>query len=254
VRYIPESSIVAIVIGDDNEPMKQLLGTGFVVGQPGSLSVVTARHVVDEVNLASGEQIAIAFRDSVGITFLVNPPTKLPSKHDVAILDASMLEGPIPMLFALGPIPQNIDILSYEYSSTMIERMSSGLTKVSVEPHMHKGNIVLSFKSTFPEGTPTPALLTSFPALKGASGAPVFLSHNGAVIGMLVENYERHLLPAQVEHVTSSKGPVDEIRYFLPMGKALASSVIIKCLNELSTPFEIIEWDAGFPTTFSGKT
>jgi len=70
---------------------------------------------------------------------------------------------------------------------------------------------------------PTEVLDLSFPALKGSSGAPIIVEHDGMVTGMIVANIERHLLPAQVERIETVDGIVEERRYFLPIGKAISS-------------------------------
>lgn len=57
---------------------------------------------------------------------------------------------------------------------------------------------------------PTEVLDLSFPALKGSSGAPIIVEHDGMVTGMIVANIERHLLPAQVERIETVDGIVEE--------------------------------------------
>jgi hypothetical protein len=75
------------------------------------------------------------------------------------------------------------------------------------------------YVSTWPEHVPTPVMLTSFPALKGASGAPIF-TLSKACSSIFSGEYR------------------DETRYFLPCGKALGRVVIAKCLEGLGVPFE----------------
>jgi hypothetical protein len=55
----------------------------------------------------------------------------------------------------------------------------------------------------------------SYPALKGASGAPVFLEHGLAVVGVIVANHERELMPAQILRAVGEDGAlIEEARYF----------------------------------------
>jgi len=62
---------------------------------------------------------------------------------------------------------------------------------------------------------------TSFPALQGASGAPVLLNLDFSVVGMLVANVERHLLPAQIVRIEDGPATSEETRYYMPFGQAL---------------------------------
>ena len=133
----------------------------------------------------------------------------------------------------------------YEYSSTRIEQTPAGGTHVSFEPYAHKGNIVRFFDSTFPEKIPTPSILTSFPALQGASGAPILTAtlskKSFSVVGMTVANLERHLLPAQVVQIHDGDTYQESTTYYLPFGKALARSIVAKCLEGMNIPFSYAE-------------
>jgi hypothetical protein len=62
----------------------------------------------------------------------------------------------------------------------------------------------------------------SFPALRGASGAPVVEIRGTALFahGVIVANTEHHLLPAHIETVLDSKNQLlEERKYFLPQGR-----------------------------------
>lgn len=64
----------------------------------------------------------------------------------------------------------------------------------------------------------------SFPALRGASGAPV-VEHNGAmwgVHGVIVANVAQHLIPAEIVTVLEADNSlIEERRYYLPQGAAV---------------------------------
>ena len=242
---IPENSIVPIVRAVAGQPVKQLLGTGFFVGVQGSLRIVTAKHVLESNPLASGEAYAIAFREERGIRFRSIDDYIGSFKHDIALIDGSGFPLAIPLPLAVGIAPLNVDVITYEYSTTRIEHLLDGTTKISIEPLMHKGNVMRHYVSDFPESIPTPSFLTSFPALQGASGAPVMMSHNSAVIGLLTANYERHLLPAQIVKITHDDHTSEETSYFLPLGKAISISLVAAMLDELKAPYEKRRWEEG---------
>jgi len=108
-----------------------------------------------------------------------------------------------------------------EFSGTHEEALQDGTLAMNLVWYNHKGHIIRSYMSQYPEKVPTDSLDLSFPALRGASGAPVLSERQGAVIGMIVANVERHLLPAQVERIEHDARLTEERRYFLPFGKAI---------------------------------
>jgi hypothetical protein len=44
---------------------------------------------------------------------------------------------------------------------------------------------------------------------------------SGRVLGMIVANTERHLLPAHLERIERSDNSIEEIRYFAPYAQAI---------------------------------
>jgi len=55
-------------------------------------------------------------------------------------------------------------------------------------------------------------------------------SPDHAVVGMIVANHERHLLPAQVVRVEEEP---KEVRYFLPLGLAIGVEALTEVLDEV---------------------
>jgi len=161
------------------------------------------------------------------------------------VVDHQYLPEAVPLAIGRNDPALNADVFSYEYSSTRIERTPTGGTHVSFEPYSHKGNIVRSYESTFPEKVKTAAILTSFPALRGASGAPILAAtlskKSFAVVGMTVANVDRHLLPAQLVEIHDGESYKESTTYFLPFGKALARSVVAHCLEGMQIPFSYAE-------------
>jgi hypothetical protein len=96
---------------------------------------------------------------------------------------------------------------------------------------MYKGNILCYYPSRDPRIEKTPVFDTSFPALQGASGAPVVAHRpNFPVVGMIVSNVESEPIPAQTIRIGSGE---EEIRYFLPTGHGIAAEVIIKFFTSI---------------------
>jgi hypothetical protein len=237
----PERSIVPIVRSRGEVPVSQFLGTGFFVGTPECLHVVSAGHVFTGNPLAEDERYVIAFPEETGMRFREISKVNGSPDLDIAVFDGSGFPNAVPLALASDDAALNADLLMYEYSSTRIERPNPRDTRVTFEPNLHKGHAMRYFLSEFPEKRPTPSFITSFPALRGASGAPVLegapVWKEFAVTGMMVANLERHLLPAQIERVDDGGSRSEEVRYFLPVGKALARSLIVQALTDLGVPF-----------------
>ncbi len=228
---VSRAVVPVVKLADENEWVTELLGTGFFVGTIPIL--VTAAHVVRNNPLGSGEAYGCAFLQSDGkvkIGRFEDP--ELSGSYDIAAFSAKGLASAVPLTISKTEVDSNVDVLTFEFSQTRIAVTDDRL-KVSFDPFTHKGNVLRHYNSNFPETTPTRCLDTSFPALQGASGAPVLRASDFAVVGMLVANHERHLLPAQILRIEGSDGPAEEVKYFLPTGKALAPSAIVGFLNEV---------------------
>jgi hypothetical protein len=78
----------------------------------------------------------------------------------------------------------------------------------------------------------------SYPALKGASGAPVFFETSQRIVGVIVANLERELLPAQVLSAYREDGSKsEEISYFLPNGIAIGCDHVAELVAEAERTF-----------------
>jgi hypothetical protein len=195
------------------------LGTGFFIRGDGTF--LTAKHVLEGVTLRSGE--------CFGAVILPGGPTAHPvsdvtfaERFDIALARAEGVDDVLPLEIATEDAPANRDVLTVEFSGTESRLLEDGRTAMHFTPYYRKGHVICSYPSTYPEATPTLCHDLSFPALRGASGAPVIVEADGSVTGMVVANVERHLLPAQVERVELGSDQREEIRYFLPIGKAIA--------------------------------
>jgi hypothetical protein len=73
----------------------------------------------------------------------------------------------------------------------------------------------------------------SFPALRGASGAPVVDSHPPfEVWGVVTANTAYEIHPAQVERIVEEDGKItEETRFYLPQALAIHVSKVRKLLE-----------------------
>ncbi len=215
----------------NQEEFRGLLGTGFVVGSE-TQWLLTAGHVFHDDPRAGDEEYGVLFYHHGNLKIGVISEPLLSSSHDIAAVNLRGVEGLTSLPVLSKQISGNVDVLTFEYSATTANRLDDGRLGANFVPFTHKGNILRHYESDFPERMPTAVMDTSFPALQGASGAPVMRAKDFAVAGMLIANHERHLLPAQIVRIEHTESAVEETKYFLPTGKALASSVITSFLEE----------------------
>jgi len=238
----PERAIVPIVRYAPDRIISEVLGTGFFVGDGTVKHLVTARHVIQNAPLAEGEKYALLLTEDKGVALIAISQIRAAADFDVTVcsVEQSLLGSAVPLALATSDPALNEDVSSFEYSSTRFDRTDMGY-HVSFEPYAHKGNVVRSYVSTFPEAIKTPCLLTSYPALQGASGAPVIATIKApkqfAVGGMLVANAERHLIPAQIVTIHDGPSYKESTSYFLAFGKAVSWAVLAQCLEGMNVPF-----------------
>lgn len=207
---------------------RRFLGTAFMVSPNRFL---TAGHCLDGVELENDEVVAGVFLiDDESKAFAVKDIV-LDKRHDVAhgTIVGRNPESEFLRIHDSPVLPYSADVLTIEYSGTE-ENVDVGRDRGAIQftPYFRKGNLVAAYSTTFGFRELTNCLDLSFPALKGASGAPVMYLDSGLVVGMIVGNVERHLMPAQIETVVSSSGEVDsETRYFLPVGRAIRSEYLL---------------------------
>lgn len=205
---------------------------------------ITAAHVFANNPIGPGENYAIVIREGDLLAVREASDIRLSNRFDMAAFAAASLAS-VPIRLAQSEPALNADLLSYEYSGTRFIRQPDGKLNVHFEPNSHKGHTVRRYISDYPERFPTPSCLVSFPALQGASGAPLLTfaapSHEFAIAGMLVANLEAELLPAQVVRIEDEKGRLEEIKYFLPHGKAISQAGLVASLNELRVVYEMAE-------------
>jgi hypothetical protein len=140
-------------------------------------------------------------------------------EFDLALLDASPFRPEYSVMPAdNGQIANNIPVLCYEYGTT---QTIAGVAHLA--PAMRMGNVtrVIDLSDRFGRAGES-ALELSFPALRGASGAPVISSQGFYLWGIVIANIEYHLLPAQIISVLDETNQVyEETKYMLPQAVAV---------------------------------
>ena len=188
-------------------------GTGFFIGPNPML--VTCYHVVKDV---TGE---------LGISPIHTVPDLYPAKviatdpsTDLAILEVPGYQPPnVLPLSADTDHHGNRLVVCHEFSNTR-----KGVDKTVLSSGSRVGNIIRSIKRyDLANVGEINALELSFPALKGASGAPIMANDgNYAVLGIVVGNVEHELLPVQIETIlTDANDLLEERKYMLPQGIAI---------------------------------
>lgn len=240
----PANAIFPLV-GRQGGRTTKLYGTGFFIASDGTF--MTARHVLD-VTLEPGEEIVILRQgpvlptDPLGIEYETREVKILDARFslqfDIAVAQA-VEPGEVEVLsIAADDPPINLDVLTMEFGgSAPEERGDPPRRHWNLNPYHRKGHILRTFRSEYPEREhPVLCLELSFPALFGASGAPILVEKTGDVVGMIVANVELHLLPAHVEKIESAGGTKEERRYYLPSGKAIHWSHLSNFLRPDTSP------------------
>jgi hypothetical protein len=208
----PSETFVPILGFDERSNTKVFLGTGTFVGDKPWL--VTAEHVV---------------RDWSGILgiFCVEKPTRIYEAkllHSDPQVDLALLEVPTyspsktVQLAEDAEIRYNLTVVCYEYGTTRTHG-----TLIDFAPATRLGNVTrqLNLSDRFNKAGEN-ILELSFPALRGASGAPVLSNHDLKLWGIVIANTSYHLLPAQIESVLDEKNNlIEETHYLLPQAVAV---------------------------------
>ena len=203
------------LLGVINGESFYFVGTGFFIDEDGSF--LTAKHVFLDLTVT----YAVAMINGRDVTTYPISEIQVSDRHDIAFGKAKDIKGVQPLKLADKDAPINLDIITTEYSGTSVRRRVDGLNEIVFNPYYRKGNVVSSYLSTFPEKEETLSLELSFPALKGASGAPVIVEQSGLVIGMILGNIQRELLPSQIDTVVEEGKYTEEIKYMMPSAKAI---------------------------------
>lgn len=203
--------------------MGPFLGTGSIIGD-GSI-LLTANHVI------TGWQGPLGFVTLADVTRPAYPLTLIDRDpaHDLALLRVTEYRPPRPLVLDFDNFSENTTLMTYEYGTT--RRTGNN---IALNPATRIGHMTRRLGPGDGLGTLTDeAIELSFPALRGASGAPVMINEplqatllgkeTLGVIGVVIANASYHLAPAQIEEVLNADNTsYGEVRYMLPQGIAVS--------------------------------
>jgi hypothetical protein len=224
------SQVVTRTSGIKEDRVHLALGTAFLVDKGIFMS---AKHVFGVVPDA-GHELAAVHLDGRNLTGFALQVIYKDPVHDIAVARAEQWPDLQPLVIAPADnLTMNINVLTVEYSATRsgVPR-PDGQSAMHITPSFHKGYIVREYATEFGFQGTTSCIELSYPALKGASGAPVIEESSGNVLGMIIRNVEQQLMPAQIERTMRTDGTRDEvIRYFMPTAQAIRASHLREALS-----------------------
>lgn len=216
---IPSEQIVPILGCHPNDRVT-FLGTGSFIAPSGLL--LTAEHVIRD------------WSGPMAVTVVSQIERRFPAftvfsdrSRDLALLRVEDYAAPLPLVLATPEdIKPNVQVVSFEYGTTIVTG-----EYVTINPATRLGNVTRTLNLVDRFGAAgEDALELSFPALRGASGAPVMSNVGFQLWGVVIANVAYHLLPTQIERVTNDEGGVtEETRFMLPQ----ALAVNIKHVHQL---------------------
>jgi V8-like Glu-specific endopeptidase len=208
----PHDQIVPIV-GFLSNGSVRFLGTAGTFVVPGPL-LLTANHVIRDWKGG----LAISHLDRLD-DLLRAEVVKRDQDSDLAALRVSDYVPPSPIGLAEDQeIHPNLPVVCFEYGTT---QTAGGV--ITLAPATRLGNVTRLINLTDRHGRAgDDALELSFPALRGASGAPVLANNGFRLWGVVIANVSYHLLPAQIDSVLDDKGTLtEETRFMLPQAVAV---------------------------------
>jgi hypothetical protein len=220
----PQSCIVPVLAIDEAGNIQHFLGTGSFVQKDHLL--LTADHVIRDW---SG-RIAVVLLSDLSTLFPASVVHR-DQQHDIALLFVPGYKAPQPLSIVTEHNPNQF-VVCFEYGTTRVAGKN-----IRFSPATRIGNITRSIDvqdMLGPAGDD--ALELSFPALKGASGAPVLSNDVAfALHGMVVSNVSYHLLPVQIESVIDNGAKTEEhISYMLPQALAVNSKHVLTAIAAAS--------------------
>lgn len=224
----PSETVLPIFRTSHSLRPQEFLGTGFFLVRPSVF--VTAYHVIKgcETQLVTVYNRARTIHSLQLLSHNENT--------DLALLKADFESGFRPPAFIELPpndlIPLNRPIMCYEYSTTRqeVKDWPTNSTKLFIlSPVNRTGNVLRVFDNSQIYGDAGIDMLElSFPALKGASGAPVItnpfydMTLGYQLLGVIKSNAEYEPLPAQrIEVLENNNQLREETKYFLPQALAV---------------------------------
>jgi hypothetical protein len=222
----PREVIVPIFGTDQNGTPEQFLGSGSITGDGSILRTVD--HIIRPRLPGPFAMVVIpAEMQTFRLELIERDPA-----HDLALLriDEYRPKVPLSLLFD-RQVSCNTDLVTLEYSTTRVEEdPSTKRTSIHLNPAVLMGHMTRHVDVERMGSAGREALELSFPALEGASGAPVMYDSTSfvadeerwGVVGLLVANLGYEAIPAKiVTELYEDNSTLQEIKYMLPQGLAV---------------------------------
>lgn len=231
----PAELISAIwTFNPSEKKLKELLGTGFLINE--EQVAITAKHIFNDYDESKMPLKAVLINRDDKVFVLDACIINKSKDYDIAAIKISGIKEASFFEVKDKPLLNNADYLTVEYSQSSIElNQSTERETITFRPSTRKGNIVKVYESEWPETKPTKTIEISFPVLQGASGAPLIEnSPPWNVVGMITHNIQYDLMPAQTVKIRDGKEYYEEIKYFLPVGKAIRAEHLLEFIEEIT--------------------
>ena len=220
----PKDCIVPLLALNDSGGSQAFCGTASFVIEKNLL--LTAEHVVRDWDRDFGFVI-LPDLSCIHRAKLI----RTDAERDLALLRTTQFQAKnaLQLREPSATIASNETILCFEYGTTI----QAG-NEVLLNPATRVGNMTRQLDMTATYKTAGKEMLElSFPALKGASGAPVVSNNKRDLLGMVVANVSYHLLPAQITTVHDETGQIEEqTQFMLPQGLAVNVEIIREFLED----------------------
>ncbi|MGE0409154.1 MAG: serine protease [Amphiplicatus sp.] len=212
-------------------------GTGFFFHHQDSKYLATAHHVLQ--GDCMGVMMPLHGEGPFRADEILKEATLVahaPKPYDLAVLKVSDgVPGVVPQL-ASEPPYLNYSVYTYEYARFEMAGRD-GKRIINPNASYRRGNIVRYVMQDpyFPDGS----LELSYPAIAGASGAPVFLSDpwgfkDYGIVGVITTNAKYDLLPIEDHFFKDADGSEERRRYYLPAAIAIHVSHLKKLVESIS--------------------
>ncbi len=223
----PTQTAVPIIGLNENGSSGPFLGSASFISEKNYL--LTCAHVVNQWAGAYGFFLPYSKKDSIFEAKLI----KTDNSRDLACLHAKDYVPPHSFPLFDKDVNDAISLVcTLDYGPTVVAGR-----EINFSATTQLGNITrIRNMTNFYRKGGADMLELSFPALKGASGAPVVLAHHPfPLLGVIAANVDTELLPAQIETILDPKGNIEEQRrYFLPRALAINVQQVKEFLAEIN--------------------
>lgn len=226
--FDPTEAIVPVIGLSEKGGIQTFLGSGFFVGTEGV--ILTCSHVLDGWEGRYG-----IFRGGVAPGLKTADVLVRDKASDVAVLRVDGYVPPKPLeLGNENEITSNRPVCCLEYGSTVVIQRHFEFASAT-----RLGNVTRVRDMTgLVKGGTDKMLEVSFPALRGASGAPVCPVDSPHIVwGMITGNTAHELYPAHVEIIYDEQDKLtEETRFYLPQGLAVNVRWLREAVNCCKAP------------------